>query len=274
MLQIIIGSSCRLTALRYLVLFHLSMLRALLFLLVLSVVTFPLRGAPDGESFAIADLELVMIYVEAGTFMMGSPAEEALRDKAEGPQTKVSLTHPFWLGKTEVTQAQYDVGPQAPVEEVSWDDCMKYCEVLTERERAAKRLPEGYEYTLPTEAQWEYACRAGTTSDYAGNPSNMAWSNGNSRGTTHPVAQLRPNQWGFYDMSGNILEWCSDWYGKYSGGSVTDPKGPKRGYFRMARGGSWRMDSGVGRSAARAGGSQGRRDYTIGFRLALCKVEN
>ncbi len=260
------------------------MVRALAILLIL--VTVALGQAPTEKSIVIADIELEMIFVDAGTFTMGSPVEEPLRDKAEGPQTKVRLTHPFWLGKTEVTQAQYEaiigtnpsrfkeVGPDAPVEEVSWDDCMKYCEILTERERAANRLPEGYIYTLPTEAQWEYACRAGTKGDYAGNPSSMAWCNGNSNGTTHPVAQLRPNDWGFYDMPGNILEWCYDWYGSYPGGSVTDPQGPESGHFRMARGGSWRMDSSVGRSAARAGGSQARRDYTIGFRLALCKLEN
>lgn len=216
---------------------------------------------------------------------MGSGAGEALRDAAEGPRTQVTFSNDFWLGETEVTQAQYEailgsnpsrfkeVGPTAPVEEVSWDDAMKFCKLLTERESAAKRLPKGYVYTLPTEAQWEYACRAGTTDSYAGSPSAMGWSNGNSGKTTHPVAQLQANKWGFYDMSGNVLEWCYDWYGPYPGGSAKNPSGPKYGHFRTARGGSWRMDVKVGRSAARAGGSQGRRDYTIGFRIALNRAE-
>lgn len=259
--------------------------KRLVLLCLLFIAPYALGRESKRKSLVIADLGLELIHVKAGTFMMGSESDEPQRDKAEGPRMEVTLTQPFWLGKTEVTQAQYeaivgtnpsrfkDVGPTAPVEEVSWDDAMKFCEILNQREREAKRLPRGYAYTLPTEAQWEYACRAGTTGAFAGNPASMGWSNGNSKGTTHPVAQLQPNQWGFYDMSGNVLEWCLDWYGFYPGGKIKNPTGPKRGYFRMSRGGSWRLDSRVGRSAARAGGSQGRRDYTIGFRLALSRVE-
>ncbi len=230
----------------------------------------------------IPDLKLELIWVAPGTFTMGSPADEPERNKAEGPRMQVTLTRGFWLGKTEVTQAQYQAitgtnpstfdtaGPEAPVERVSWFDAMAYARKLTERERAAGRLPAGYAYTLPTEAQWEYACRAGTTGAYAGEPNAMSWHVGNSGGTTHPVGLRQPNAWGFYDMVGNVLEWCYDWWGNYPGGAVTDPTGPERGYYRMARGGSWRIDLGAGRSAARAGGSDGRRDYTLGFRLALC----
>jgi formylglycine-generating enzyme required for sulfatase activity len=229
----------------------------------------------------VEGIGIELIRVPAGTFVMGSPAEEAKRHKAEGPQTKVALTQDFWLGKTPVTQGQYEgvmgenpshfkaVGKDAPVERVSWLDAMEFCRVLTERERTAGRLPEGFVYTLPTEAQWEYACRAGTTGAYPGNPDKMAWHEGNSGGTTHPVAAKEPNAWGFHDMAGNVLEWCADWYGDYPGGAVNDPHGPKFGHFRIARGGSWRVDVSVGRSAARAGGSAGRRDYTMGFRVAL-----
>ena len=159
-------------------------------------------------------------------------------------------------------------GKDAPVERVSWIDAMMFCRKLTERERAAGLLPESEAFTLPTEAQWEYACRAGTTGAYSGELDAMAWHSTNSAGTTHPVGAKRPNAWGFYDMSGNVLEWCFDWYGNYPGGAVTDPSGPERGY-RMARGGwadaSWAF-------AARSGGSASRVDYTIGFRLALCAV--
>jgi formylglycine-generating enzyme required for sulfatase activity len=216
--------------------------------------------------------------------MLGSPAEEPERNKAEGPQTQVTLTHGFWLGRTEVTQAQYEavigtnpstfkaVGGEAPVERVSWVDAMAFCRKLTERERAAHRLPEGYAYTLPTEAQWEFAYRAGSTTAYPAEPDASSWYDQNSHGTTHPVAKKRPNAWGLYDMAGNVVEWCFDWYGDYPGGSVTDPKGPRRGYYRIARGGSWRTEARLGRSAARSGGSEGRLDYTIGFRLALVAI--
>jgi formylglycine-generating enzyme required for sulfatase activity len=230
---------------------------------------------------AIADLKIELLWIEPGTFLMGSPPEEPDRNKAEGPQTRVTLTKGFWLGKTPVTQQQYEAftgtnpstlknaGKDAPVENVSWNDATKFCAALTERERAAGRLPAGYVYTLPTEAQWEYACRAGTTGAFAGEPAAMAWFDVNSGGTTHPVGLKRPNAWGLHDMLGNVLEWCYDWYGDYRGGAVTDPTGPAKGYFRMARGGSWRVGVNVCRSAARSGGSPDRRDYTIGFRLAL-----
>ncbi len=236
-----------------------------------------------GANFTISDSDADMIWVTPGTFVMGNTIDAAV-DKAESPATRVTLTHGFWLGRTEVTQQFYEsitgqnpsrftaAGRNAPVERVSWLDAMEFCRLLTERERTAGRLPENHAYTLPTEAQWEYACRAGTTDAYAGpDPMRMSWHDDNSRESTHPVAQLLPNDWGFHDMSGNVLEWCRDWYGLYPGGSVTDPTGPDHGHFRKARGGSWRMPLTVGRSAARAGGSPGRRDYTIGFRVALVR---
>lgn len=238
-------------------------------------------GLAAASNHRIPDLNLELIWVEPGTFLMGSPPDEPLRNKAEGPQMKVTLTQGFWLGKTEVTQAQYEavtgtnpsalktVGQDAPVDRVSWIDAMEFCRTLNAREQAAGRLPKGHAYTLPTEAQWEYACRAGTTGSHAGEPNAMAWHDNNSGATTHPVGTKKPNAWGFHDMSGNVLEWCLDWYGDYPGGSVADPTGPERGYYRMARGGSWRTDSRPGRSAARSGGSAARVDYTLGFRLAL-----
>lgn len=248
----------------------------------------PARTTPSSAAKAtphiIVDLKLELLWVAPGTFEMGSPLDEPFRDKAESPRTRVTFTRGFWLGNTEVTQSQYEalmgenpsafktVGTNAPVERVSWNDAMAFCHKLTERERAAKRLPEGYEFTLPTEAQWEYTCRAGSTGSHSGDPEAMAWHDKNSGDETHPVATKQPNAWGFYDMSGNVLEWCHDWYGNYPGGEVTDPAGPDRGYFRMARGGSWRVAARVGRSAARSGGSEGRQDYTVGFRLALSPV--
>ena len=251
----------------------------------------PLPPTPTKVSPAAAPLNrtieklgLELVWIKPGTFVMGSPATETDRHKAEGPQTEVTLTQGFWLGKTPVTQGQYEavtgtnpshfktVGKDAPVEEVSWVDAMDYCTKLTGQERTTGRLPEGYAYTLPTEAQWEYVRRAGKTEAYAGNPDTMAWHTGNSDGTTHPVATKEANAWGLFDLSGNVLQWCFDWFGDYPGGAVTDPTGPDYGHFRMARGGSWRMGPELCRSAARAGGSAGRRDYTIGFRLALSPV--
>lgn len=156
----------------------------------------------------IERLNLELVWIEPGTFTMGSPTNEPGRNKAEGPQTRVTLSKGFWLGKTEVTQRQYEMetgtnpshfkaaGEDAPVEKVSWLDAMTFCRALTERERLAGRLPGGYEFTLPTEAQWEYACRAGTTGAFAGNPDALAWYKTNSGDTTHPVASKQPNAGG------------------------------------------------------------------------------
>jgi formylglycine-generating enzyme required for sulfatase activity len=239
-------------------------------------------GLPiEAEPYRITDLALEMVWVIPGRFSMGSPVTEAGRDRAEGPQTKVVISRGFWLGQTEVTQAQYeavagenpsafvDAGPNAPVEHVSWIMAMAYCRELTEREKAAGRLPEGFEYPLPTEAEWEYVYRAGTTNEYVGSPPKMGWIESNSMGTTHPVGLKERSAGGFYDMAGNVREWCYDWHGDYPGGKVSDPVGPKRGHHRMARGGCWRMDGEITRCAARAGGSAGRVDYTLGFRIAL-----
>jgi hypothetical protein len=235
----------------------------------------------EGTDWTLADLKLTLLWIKPGTFTMGSPAEERDRNQAEGPRMEVTHARGFWLGRTEVTQEQYaaiagenpshftGVGANAPAEHVSWLDATEFCRKLTARERAAGRLPAGSRYTLPTEAQWEYAFRAGTTSGYVGNADAMAWTAANSGGTTHAVAGKQPNNWGLYDMAGNVLEWCRDWYGNYPGGAQTDPTGPESGYFRIARGGSWRTPEPTGRAAARGGGSPGRRDYTLGFRLAL-----
>jgi formylglycine-generating enzyme required for sulfatase activity len=245
----------------------------------------PTKPAPTAElrpNHVIADLKLELVWIKPATFTMGSQLDEENRHRAEGPAFEVTLTKGFWLGKTEVTQAQYEgvigsnpsrlveVGKSAPVEQVSWIDAMEFCSKLTERERNAQRLPEGYIYTLPTEAQWEYAYRAESTEAFPGDAEAMTWHAANSEEKTHPVGQKEPNAWGLYDMGGNVLEWCQDWYDAYPHGPQTDPKGPDFGHFRMARGGSWRMPLHVARAAARSGGSPGRRDYTIGFRLALC----
>jgi formylglycine-generating enzyme required for sulfatase activity len=252
----------------------------------------------------IPDLNLDLVWIAPGDFLMGTPkqslivkwfylAREKLTKKPnleagfdnEWAVTWVTLTQPFWLGRTTVTQGQFEevmgtnpshftaAGRDAPVEQVSWDDAMAFCVKLTNREKAAGRLPAGYAYTLPTEAQREYACRAATTGDYAGDLDAMAWYGANSGGTTHPVGTKQPNAWGLYDMHGNVWEWCRDWYAdKLPGGEVTNPLGPPSGSNRVLRGGGWHDDAANCRSAIRGGNEPGYRDGPVGFRLALSAV--
>ena len=254
-------------------------------------------------------VSLDMIWIEPGTFMMGSPEDELGRWDDE-TQHQVTLTQEYWLGKYEVTQAQYEAvmgtnpsdfkGADLPVEQVSWNDAVKFCEWLTAQERAAGRLPEGYEYTLPTEAQWEYACRAGTTTAFNNgtniptmlqrtdrpcpNLDPLAWYGYNSgqydsagnytdNGKTFPVGQKQPNAWGLYDMHGNVWEWCLDWYGSYPSSAVTDPKGPATGSRRVMRGGCWFSFASYCRSAYRYNNSPGNYLNRYGFRVALSPVQ-
>jgi formylglycine-generating enzyme required for sulfatase activity len=231
-----------------------------------------------GRPWTIPDLGLVLMPIAAGTFAMGSENG----DSDEKPLTRVTITQAYWLGKTEVTQREWSAimgsnpssfkGDSLPVENVSWTDAMEFCRKLTARERAAERLPEGYAYTLPTEAQWEYACRSGTTGDYAGELDAMAWYGSNSGNTTHAVGMKLANAWGSADMHGNVWEWCADWYGNYPGGSVSDPKGADSGPRRVGRGGGWGYPARYCRSAFRDANGPGYRYRNLGFRLALSSV--
>src|SRR5262249_1561327 len=153
-----------------------------------------------------------------------------------------------------------------------WVEAMAFCRKLTERERMAGRLPVGWVYTLPTEAQWEYACRAGTTGDYAGNIDAMAWDSGNSGNETHPVAQQQPNAWGLYDMHGSVWDWGLALYGSYPGGSARDYSGAASGTSHVHRGGGWSFDADYCRSADRDRNGPGYRFHVLGFRLALSLV--
>ena len=229
-----------------------------------------------GQKWTIPDLQLDLMPIAPGTFQMGSITGG---EDSERPVTKVTFLRRFWLGKTEVTQAQWLAvmgsnpssfkGDNLPVEQVSWDDAMEFCWKLTERERAAGQLPEGYAYTLPTEAQWEYACRAGTTGDYAGNLDEMGWYRQNSGQSTKPVGTKQANAWGLHDMHGNVWEWCLDRYRSYPGGSVTDPNGASSGSGRVLRGGCWSGRADYCRSALRMNWDSGNRYDVTGFRLAL-----
>ncbi|MBN1837268.1 MAG: formylglycine-generating enzyme family protein [Spirochaetales bacterium] len=214
------------------------------------------------------------VRIEPGTFVMGSPDGEEGRDNDEGPQTRVTLTKPFYLGKYEVTQAQWEAvmgsnpsqfkqGGRYPVEQVSWDDCQEFIKRLNARH-------PGRGFRLPTEAEWEYACRAGTAGARYGALNGVAWYDGNSGSATHPVGEKSANAWGLHDMLGNVWEWCGDWYADtLPGGSVTDPVGPGSGSFRVLRGGSWINVAGVYRAALRGTLDPGDRYFNLGLRLAI-----
>ena len=209
----------------------------------------PGAGQPDQEAvhpYVAANF----VWIKPGTFMMGSPDSDLDASPTEKPRHQVTLTHDFWMGRCEVTQGEFEklMGynpshfrdiPLRPVEQVSWVQAMSYCDRLTHSERAAGRLPKGYVYRLPTEAEWQYACRAGTETRYSFGDSEAdlgkyAWCPANSEGTTHPVAQKLPNPWGLYDMHGNVWELCHDWMGSYGGETASDPEGPSFGGDRLA----------------------------------------
>ena len=209
------------------------------------------------------------VWVPAGEFRMGSTSEEA--DADEQPVTQVRISRGFWLGQYEVTQGQWEAvmgsNPsrfsgcgQCPVEHVSWNDAQEFIGRLNERSG-------GNRYRLPTEAEWEYAARAGTTGDRYGNLDAIGWYWNNSGVRTHPVGQKAPNAWGLHDMLGNVSEWVEDWYGDYPGGTVTDPRGPASGSRRVNRGGGWVINAGYCRSSLRRIGPPGIRIDNLGFRL-------
>ena len=197
----------------------------------------------------------------------------------------VTLTRDFWLGKYEVTQADYLAmtgknpshfrdDTNAPVEKLSFLAATSYCDMLTAREWKAGRLTGGYVYRLPTEAEWEYACRAGSTNrfsfgdDQAEAP-RFAWTAENSDGRTHPVGLKEPNPWGLHDMHGNVWEWVFDWFANYPEADQVDPIGPSEGKFKIFRGGGWNQDAEFARSANRFMMSASNGIHFVGFRVAL-----
>ena len=219
--------------------------------------------------------KMEMVWCPPGEFMMGSPVTEEGRYDNE-MQHLVRLTKGFWLGKYPVTQAQWQSvmgnnpshfkGEVRPVENVSWDDFQEFLKSVNASLK--------YGVRLPTEAEWEYACRARTTGSYGGTGrlDEMGWHAGNSGMTTHPVGQKRPNAWGLFDMHGNVWEWCNDRYGNYPLGTVSDPTGPASGGTRVLRGGSWYNGARDCRSAYRRRNDSDIRSYNYGFRLC-CSAE-
>lgn len=223
------------------------------------------------------------VLIQPGTFMMGSPEDEAGRFEDETLH-EVTITKPFYMQNTPVTQKQwkaimdnnpsYFKGDDFPVESVSWDDCQQFIQRINQS-------GDGI-YRLPTEAEWEYACRAGTGTSFGirnGHDLDSSQANfdgnypyGKSkkslyRGHTTPVKSFAPNAWGLYDMHGNVCEWCQDWYGSYPAKAVSDPQGSSSDVSRVIRGGSWNAEARAARSAYRGINSPGFRYFGLGFRL-------
>ena len=212
-------------------------------------------------------LEFVLIH--PGTFLMGAPKGA---DK-EKPVHKVTISKPYYLGKNLITQEQWQSvmgknpshfkGPKNPVERVSWKDCQAFAKKLHEKDPT-------HTFRLPTEAEWEYACRAGSTTEYCYGDAesqleDYAWFIGNSDNQTHPVGLKKPNAWGLFDMHSNVWEWCQDWFGPYNSDDATDPVGPASGTGRIWRGGSWDGTASDCRSAR-------RRNYDPNFWYMRCGV--
>ena len=239
----------------------------------IGVASLPRRSVDLGGGVAME-----FVFVGPGSFTMGSPDAEAERFPVEGPLHRVEIKRGFWLGVTEVTQRQYQrlmganpshfrADPSQPVETVGWDQAVEFCDALSKRARVAAGLP--------SESQWEYACRAGSTTAYAFGATAAdldahAWHPGNAGRTTHPVGGKRPNAWGLFDMHGNVWEWCEDrWHPDY-GGSPADGSPRSVGTDdRVQRGGSWKLNPRGLRSASRYWGAPTMRYFTTGFRVRL-----
>lgn len=228
-------------------------------------------------------LGMKFMLLQSGSFMMGSPDDEAGRYSDENLH-RVTLTHPFYLQTTEVTQKQWETVmgenpanftgcPDCPVERTNWYDVEKFIAALN-------KMGEGV-YRLPTEAEWEYAARAGSSTALPNgdlqavsceedkNLDALGWYCFNSKNTTQPVAQKQPNSWGFYDMHGNAWEWVSDWYGPMSDEDAIDPKGPATGERKVKKGGSWSFLARDLRSANRDSKPADDRCVGMGFRLVM-----
>jgi formylglycine-generating enzyme required for sulfatase activity len=229
---------------------------------------------------------MTLVLIPPGELLMGAPDSDTGAQAAAKPQHRVRITAPFYLGTHEVTQQQYDQvmgtnpsrfrdDPQRPVENVSWSQAAEFCRRLSE---LPDELAAGWVYRLPTEAQWEYACRAGSTTAYSHGDSaktlaDHAWHHDNSGGTTHPVGQKRPNAWGLYDMHGNAWEWCADWYSDdyYAWSPTDDPTGPELGEYRVFRGGGWRYVAASCTAAFRSRGNPKLPGDGRGFRVAMVR---
>jgi formylglycine-generating enzyme required for sulfatase activity len=222
------------------------------------------------------NITMRFVIIPAGEFLMGSSDNETGQDGDEGPQHTVRLSKPIAMAATEVTQEQYEhvmgTNPSKfralhnPVEQVSWADAVAFCKKLSDE--------TGMNARLPSEAQWEYACRAGAKTGFRFGEDDKrlgsyAWHIANSDSQTHPVATKKPNAWGLYDMHGNVYEWCRDWHNGYPVNSMTDPEGPAEGTYRVLRGGAWHSNQEHCRSTNRYRNTPDYWFNGIGFRIVL-----
>ena len=233
----------------------------------------------QSKEISVNGVSFKMIYVAGGTFTMGATAEQDGYDSDETPTHQVTLSD-YFIGETEVTQelwyavmgnnpSKFTRSSRNPVENVSWHDCQAFIQKLNQL--------TGLRFRLPTEAEWEYAARGGNSSKgykYSGSNriDDVAWYDGNSGEVTHEVATCYPNELGLYDMSGNVSEWCSDWYGSYSSMAQTDPSGAGSGSFRVHRGGGWDYSAQICRVAFRSDCTPDIRDSNLGFRLVCSRL--
>ncbi|MDR3233753.1 MAG: formylglycine-generating enzyme family protein [Planctomycetaceae bacterium] len=244
--------------------------------------------AGDPLELTVKNVKYRFRWCPAGTFTMGSPLSEADRNNNEQLHP-VTLSQGFYLAETEVTQEQWESiagnnpsnfkGSKLPVECVDWNACQDFVKELN----ALGVAPKGYKFSLPTESQWESACRSGSTTAYCFGENSKklgdyAWYNENSKNTTHEVGTKKPNAWNLYDMHGNVFEWCNDWYGNYpsataSTAELTDPIGASSGSYRVRRGGSWLLSAEDCRSAFRSLNSPDYAGDFIGVRVALVSGE-
>ena len=265
------------------------MTKGMLAAMLLMAFTFAACGGDDddekgddtpkfqNQTITVGGVSFKMIAVEGGTFLMGSPESDADADDDEKPQHEVTLSN-YYIGETEVTQELWEtvmrsnpsesIGPKQPVGNVSWDDCQTFINKLNEK--------TGKTFRLPTEAEWEYAARGGKKSKgytYSGSNTldDVAWYEDNCGETTHIVGTKQANELGIYDMSGNVYEWCQDWYGEtyYENSSTTDPQGPASGTDRVLRGGAWSSLAQNSHVAYRGYFNPGGRFNDDGLRLVL-----
>lgn len=250
---------------------------------VTTIQDLPLRELEGGRLrilFGDSDNDILLVPIEPGSFLMGSPVYEEGRHSNES-EHHVEISKRFWLSTHLVTQEQWvelmganpsyfhSESDTLPVESVSWNDALKFCSRMNELASGDDSIPPGYSFSLPTEAEWEYACRAETSGGYIGDIDKVAWHLGNSSRKTHPVGQLKPNDWGLHDMHGNVWEWCYDGYTQYPDRVASDPILGLSHKERVLRGGSWAYPSKDCRSARRKWDSGTNNNYNIGFRLCL-----
>ena len=257
----------------------------------------------DRKVLRVGGADFAMRWIPAGTFWMGAGDDDKEAYDDEKPQHEVTLTQGYWMGEMPVTQGQYQTitsqnpslfhkaGLDAPVEQVNWYDAAAFANKLSALEGLSPCFVgsgeemdgvgnKGSDYIgckgwrLPTEAEWEYACRAGTATPCYGSLKKIAWYEENSGGTTHAVGQKKANAWGLYDTLGNVWEWCYGWYDDYSAQAATDPVAAATGAGRVLRGGGWGNDANFMRAVQRYYDSLTYRNYDLGFRLVRSSFEN